>query len=83
MEIESIRRVLSEVALARPNPDESEMREFMRKISLALLQIAEGITEIQRTQTAMRAHSRSVRRSQLRKRRAGASGNSNEQGHRS
>lgn len=79
MEIESVRRLLSEVALARPNLDDSEVREFMRKISLALLQMAEGITEIQRTQAAMRAHSRSIRRSELRKRRAAASSNSNEQ----
>lgn len=69
MDIDSIRTLLSEVALAPPKADDREELQAMRKISIALAQMAEGIMEVRRIQAAMIARSRSLRRSALRKRR--------------
>lgn len=68
MDIDSIRTLLSEVALAPAKADDREELQAMRKISIALAQMAEGIMEVRRIQVAMIARSRSLRRSALRKR---------------
>jgi hypothetical protein len=50
MENETVRKLLTDVALTHPKPDDSAELRALRNVSLALLHIAEGIAEIQRTQ---------------------------------
>jgi hypothetical protein len=50
MEIEVVRRLLTEVGLSHPKEDDSKELKALRNISIALLHVAEGIAEIQRVQ---------------------------------
>ncbi len=66
MEIDEIRKLLSEVAISHPKPDDGDELQALRKISLALAHLAEGIAEIRRTQAVMIAHPRRLRKSPAR-----------------
>ena len=68
MDMDPIRRLLSEVTLTPPKSDDREELTALRKIGLALALMAEGIAEIRRTQTAIITRSRRQRQSALRKR---------------
>jgi hypothetical protein len=53
MEIDTVRKLLVAVSLEHPKPGDSKELQALRSISTALLHIAEGIAEVQRTQAAM------------------------------
>jgi hypothetical protein len=47
MEIETVQKLLTDVALSHPKDDDSPELQALRNISLALLHIAAGIDNIQ------------------------------------
>jgi hypothetical protein len=47
MEIETVQKLLTEVALSHPKEDDSAELKALRSISLALLHIAAGVDNIQ------------------------------------
>jgi hypothetical protein len=52
MELDTVNKLLTDIALRHPKDDDSEELKALRNISLALMHIAKGVAEIHGTQAA-------------------------------